>query len=254
MQVLFATARRRVAVSVSVALIILGASAFGVVANTPPSTFYACLMKNGSLYNVVVDSPAQDCHSGDISVTWDQTGPQGPAGLDGATGPAGPAGPTGATGATGPAGPQGLTGPVGPAGPQGPTGPMGPAGATGATGPAGPTGATGPAGPTGPAPDLTTLLGRTVTVVASTSVTPGNFGVASANCPTGYEVVGGGTDVGNQLLDVITSSGPTYAGARLNTQADGLQGAASGWQASMRNDGTTNHVLKVAVVCAKSGG
>ena len=102
-----------------------------------------------------------------------QTGPQGPAGPQGATGPTGPQGPTGPTGATGPKGDTGATGP------QGPTGATGPApahqwsgtslrffngstwgayvnlkgatGATGATGAKGDTGATGPTGPQGPA-------------------------------------------------------------------------------------------------------
>lgn len=239
MLVLLATLRRRVAISISVAIVIVGASALVVVANTASSTFYGCLTKNGSLYNVVVDSPAQDCHSGDVAVTWDQVGPQGPSGVDGATGPMGPAGAVGATGVQGPAGVDGATGP------------QGPVGATGATGL---TGATGATGATGPAPDLTTLLGRTVTQVTSTAVAPGNFGVASVTCPTGYEVVGGGADVGNLLTNVLTSSGPTYGGARLLTVADGPQGAASGWQASMRNDGSSTQTLKVAVVCAKSGG
>jgi hypothetical protein len=65
------------------------------------------------------------------------TGPQGPAGTngaDGATGPQGPAGTNGADGATGPQGPAGAKGDTGATGPQGPAGAKGD---TGATGPAG---------------------------------------------------------------------------------------------------------------------
>ncbi len=94
------------------------------------------------------------CSTGEVAVTWNITGPQGPIGPQGTTGPAGPTGATGPAGATGPVG---LTGPVGPAGAMGPAGANGPAGAAGAVGPAGPAGpmgpagANGPAGPTGPA-------------------------------------------------------------------------------------------------------
>src|SRR5437870_2079283 len=74
------------------------------------------------------------------------SGPQGPAGPQGAMGAQGPAGATGAPGAAGP------VGATGPAGATGATGPAGPAGVTGAIGPTGPAGPAGPAGPTGPVP------------------------------------------------------------------------------------------------------
>ena len=73
------------------------------------------------------------------------TGPQGPAGADGAIGPTGPQGPAGADGAIGPTGPQGIQGI------KGDTGPQGPAGADGAIGPTGPQGIQGPTGPAGSA-------------------------------------------------------------------------------------------------------
>jgi hypothetical protein len=53
------------------------------------------------------------CRPQETAVEWNQRGPQGPPG------PTGPAGPTGPQGAQGPAGAQGAQGP---AGPQGPTG------------------------------------------------------------------------------------------------------------------------------------
>lgn len=49
------------------------------------------------------------CGSGEIAITWNQRGPSGPSGPAGASGPSGPAGPSGATG------PSGASGPAGPA-------------------------------------------------------------------------------------------------------------------------------------------
>lgn len=137
--------------------------------NSFATTIEACQHHDGTI--TVIEPQGSKgpnaCTSGQVLITWDVAGPQGPAGPAGPTGPAGaqgpagalgpignagPAGPAGPTGLTGPAGPAGATGAVGPAGPIGDSGPAGPTGATGAVGPAGPigdTGATGPAGPTG---------------------------------------------------------------------------------------------------------
>ncbi len=52
-------------------------------------------------------------------------------------------------------------------------------------------------------------------------MTPVNFNVVNVTCPTGYEVVGGGVDVGNVLMNVVTSSSPTYGGSRLLFEATG---------------------------------
>lgn len=67
-------------------------------------------------------------------ISWNQVGPQGPAG---GIGPAGPAGPAGGVGPAGPGGPSGGVGPAGPAGPAGGVGPTGPTGPQGPQGPAG---------------------------------------------------------------------------------------------------------------------
>src|SRR3990167_4406369 len=98
-----------------------------------------------------------NCENGYGDTCPGTTGPQGPAGADGADGATGPQGPTGPAGADGATGPQGPAGPAGADGATGPQGPAGPAGADGATGPQGPTGpagadgGTGPQGPAGPA-------------------------------------------------------------------------------------------------------
>lgn len=95
------------------------------------------------------------CGRGERGISWNRTGPQGPAGAQGPAGPQGATGPQGPTGAVGPQGQPGLTGLTGapgPAGPQGTTGArgdVGPQGPQGQTGPAGPAGAAGPAGPGG---------------------------------------------------------------------------------------------------------
>lgn len=233
MRALFTSSSRRLLGAISIAVLMVGASAYTARATGDLGTFFACLSQNGTLRDVALDTPVATCRPGDIAVWWSQVGP------------------TGATGATGPEGATGATGPQGPQGPQGDTGPQGP---QGATGPEGPTGATGPQGPAGTSVDTTTVLGRTLTVVASGSVTPNNFLIVSAACPTGYEAVGGGVDVGNVLNLVVASSGPTYGGARLLFSADGQRPAATGWLGAVRNnDATTTYAMKVAVICAKSG-
>jgi hypothetical protein len=148
-------------------------------------------------------------------------GPQGvagPAGADGAPGPQGVPGPIGMSGPVGPAGPQGVPGPQGPAGatgPVGPEGPQGPAGSPGAPGPAGPAGPQGPVGPQGPQ-GVPGLSGHQI-VKASAPVSPLNLVggatmTATAACPAGKLVIGGGATLRNaQALD-LTVNAPNDAG------------------------------------------
>lgn len=147
----------------------LGAAAavvvmLGLASTGNAQTVTLCInMKKGTI--VSIGGP---CGGGQVNLTFDQngvqgpagpTGPQGPAGLPGATGAPGGIGPQGAQGAPGQAGdigPVGILGPVGPTGPPGlagfDAGPTGPSGATG------PQGATGPVGPTGPNAFNTSIL------------------------------------------------------------------------------------------------
>lgn len=165
--------------------------------------------KNGALS--VIDSSAK-CPNGTTALSWNQTGPQGPAGATGpqgpagATGPQGPAGPIGATGAqgdpgpAGPTGPQGLQGDTGPAGPQGPqglqgdTGPAGPQGDVGPQGPAGPQGPTGPQGPAGP---VSVIEDSQPTSQITLQVTNQRYGVTSYKNPAGSLLVEGDLWVAN---------------------------------------------------------
>lgn len=122
--------------------------------------------------------------------------------------------------------------------------PAGPAGPRGDTGAPGPQGVPGPQGIPGPV--------DTVTVVATTDVpvTAGNWGAATAECPAGMEAIGGGPDPNNVLTMTVTASYPVVDGSRPLLLDDGLHGAATGWRAFMRNDGSTSYPFKVMVVCA----
>jgi hypothetical protein len=135
-----------------------------------PVTFYACRnVGKNTLYNVVT-SPSLPlaCIKGDIAVQWNQAGPMGPQGPAGLTGPAGPAGP------------QGDPGPAGADGAQGPAGPQGDPGADGAQGPQGDPSISG----------YEVVRGPTVTGGGGTYT-------ATATCPAGKKVLGGGGSQGD---------------------------------------------------------
>lgn len=94
------------------------AATAAVVQNNTISGCYST--KSGALR--VIDTAAHGCAKGETSISWNQTGPQGPAGE---AGPHGDKGDAGSVGAPGPAGAMGLPGPEGPIGPPGPQGPTG---------------------------------------------------------------------------------------------------------------------------------
>ncbi len=116
-----------------------------------PNTIYACVAvahsddrdrrhdddDNDGPGSVRFVTASQACRRNENRVSWNITGPQGPAGLPGPAGPVGPGGPAGAPGAVGP---QGTTGAQGATGAQGPAGPAGAKGDPGAAGPQGPAG------------------------------------------------------------------------------------------------------------------
>ena len=92
------------------------------------------------------------------------------------------------------------------------------------------------------------------TVVTSQAVNPGAFGWTSAVCPAGTTAVGGGVDVEDHLLMVVTSSSPTIAGSRILSVADGSHAGPDGWRGTVRNYSSVLKTVKVGVVCQPLGG
>jgi hypothetical protein len=153
---------------------VLGATA--VLASDAGDGIHGCYLKNTGTLRVV--DAGQPCRSTELAVSWSQKGPAGPVGP------------------TGPGGPQGATGPVGPSGPQGPLGP------TGAQGPVGPRGEQGPAGAVS---GYRTV--RSSTVAGTGAVT------ATATCPPGTKVTGGGFGaggVGSVMLNQPTDNNTAW--------------------------------------------
>jgi Collagen triple helix repeat (20 copies) len=117
---------RRVAVAVTAVVLvaIAGGVTYAVADIGGGGVINGCYKsQNGQLR--LIDPATDSCLPSEKSISWSQTGPQGPPGPQG---PAGPQGPKGDTGATGP------QGPAGPAGAQGPKGDTGATGAQGAPG------------------------------------------------------------------------------------------------------------------------
>jgi hypothetical protein len=118
------------------ALVLVGVAG-GAYATIPDANgvIQGCHTKLGGILRVIDVAKGERCRGAtEVPISWNQQGPQGPAGAQGPkgdTGAAGPQGPKGDPGLTGARGPQGLTGPQGSAGPQGPAGPAGPSGVSG---------------------------------------------------------------------------------------------------------------------------
>ena len=167
-------------------------------------------------------SPRSACRRGERRLTWARRGPSGDRGATGLAGPQGPAGAAGDRGASGPPGPGG---PQGPAGPQGAPGPQGLAGLQGDPGPQGlqgdpglqglqgdpgpqglqgDPGLQGLQGDPGPQglqgiPGLPGLPGPSgsqlppaQSVTSSAGALAGTIVSATATCPSGTKILGGG--------------------------------------------------------------
>jgi hypothetical protein len=101
----------------------------------------------------------------------------------------------------------------------------------------GATGATGATGPTGP------LFTPTV-ITNSITLSAGNGGGVSANCPAGYYAIGGGAESMTKLptgIDILATN-PVYSAGS----------APSGWYANGTNRATTDIQLKSYVICMPS--
>ena len=155
------------------------------------------------------------CATGAKRLSWNIRGPAGPEGAKGAEGSKGPEGAAGHQGSQGQAGAKGDTGSRGPAGPKGETGAKGD---TGTTGPIGPAGAVGPQVPSGAGGTLTTTV---VTSQDASGQALNSTAHATADCPTGTVLTGGGGTVSNSV-----------AGAQGSVQLIGSQPSGNGWVAT----------------------
>lgn len=163
--------------------------------------------------NLSFDAPTPG-EKGDKGDTGAQ-GPQGEQGLQGETGQQGD---------TGPQGEQGVAGAQGPQGPIGPQGAQGPVGATGAQGPQGEQGLPGREGKTGPQGPQGEPGISSYSIVRVSSSTDSSFlKTATASCPQGKYVLGGGAYIDNN-------------NARLQLQASYPDTKAS-WTAQAREQG-----------------
>ncbi|MFN0153724.1 MAG: hypothetical protein ACKVUT_05045 [Gaiella sp.] len=124
-----------------------------------------------------------------------------------------------------PAGPQG---PKGEKGEQGSRGPGGPQGEPGPRGAAGPTGLQGPTGPTG-------ISGWRIVTSSTTDVPGESTRGATAKCPSGTKVLGGG--VSKTKGGFIGESAPINGGA--------------GWVALLYNPGDYLTQMYVWAICAQ---
>ena len=133
----------------------------------------------------------------------------------------------------------GPSGPAGDDGEDGATGPSGPTGADGAPGPSGQAGATGPSGSAGG------ISGYEIVTVAFNI--PGQAEtVATAMCPEGKRVLGGGWGGGfaNNLHDPIVSP--------LGGHSVHPTGTTWGWQVRVNNKATGTFANYVEAICANA--
>src|SRR3989442_7513098 len=76
----------------------------GVAYATIPDSsgvIHSCYTKSTGTIRII-DATVTNCKSGETALTWNNTGPAGPVGLQGPAGLQGPKGDTGGAGATGP--------------------------------------------------------------------------------------------------------------------------------------------------------
>lgn len=212
----------------AVVAVAAGATAALATGDSPSNVYQGCLKHgSGAVYGVVVDpGSTPDCKNHDTLITWNETGPAGPAGPQGKTGPAGPAGPQGDPG------PQGAQGPQGDPGPQGQQGDPGPQGDTGPQGPAGIVGLTRRSF------DLTELLGN------GTPLPPGAIDVYFPGCESGETLVSGG---------VYITEDRTTSGVSTKVEQSGATGGLY-WKVALENDGTVPVHDYAEVICAPGSG
>jgi hypothetical protein len=129
--------------------------------------------------------------------------------------------------------------------------------------PAGPRGPQGPQGATGTVDTSSfytktqsdaRFLRGTITVVAHHTIAGSTFEEARADCPSGYQAVGGGVDPSNVATMSVTNSSPNIENTpRMSTLPNGNHAAATGWIAWVRNESATAGTIGVAAICSPLG-
>lgn len=114
-----------------------------------------------------------------------------------------------------------------------------PAGSQGPAGPAGPAGASGPAGADGADGVSGAYTQKAVADIAY--IDAGKTGTAVSNCTTGKSAIGGGYKVtsGSDFVVINNQPGGAYEG-----------GMFTGWEVKVKNNGSSQIAVQVAVVCA----
>jgi hypothetical protein len=131
-----------------------------------------------------------------------------------------------AAGSRGPEGPAGPRGFPGPTGPQGPVGPAGAAGAKGLTGPPGPAGPAGPAGPKGTSGIASSSVVQGTAVSSIADPTAGTVTSATASCPSGRVLLGGGGQVSEGEPGVAGSKAASRTTTTTAASSTAVTGAA----------------------------
>jgi Collagen triple helix repeat (20 copies). len=209
--------RKRIGVRLGMTILVIGmvtAAVLGiaVMASIPDSSgvIHACYDVNKG--NVRVVESSANCKTTEAAISWNQTGPQGPAGSPG------PAGPQGATG------PQGIEGPQGPAGPEGPQG---------------------PAGPPGPGSGFNTVQIVEDCVGTCNEYYANELLTASAVCPENTTMVGGGFRVFRGRYN------DGYTVSPIEVRQNGPDGPANNiWTVTIRTERYSFQDLKAYAICA----
>lgn len=223
--------------------VLLAGSAIGLSLGMIGTLAYAAIPGAGGLISACVStrgfngqhlltlldvSQRSECGEGQSLITWNQTGPQGPAGVAGPQGPKGDTGPQGLAGISGAQGPKGDTGPQGPAGVAGPQGPKGDAGSPGAT----------------------HITARSTTVSSFRDGDP-----LDVSCNAGEVATGGGGHVSSDAIDVaLFNTGLTGGGSPgVITASEPIvtNGVVTGWRVKAnRSLNATLVPLTAWVLCA----
>ena len=102
--------------------------------------------------------------------------------------------------------------------------------------------------------DARYLRGTVTVTKKSPEIAVGNFGSATATCPTGMQVIAGGAQPLNVLTMSVTGSSPVISDTNPSLLADGTHPTATAWRAFARNEsaGAGANVTAIAI-CAPIG-